>query len=366
MTCTSLVLFGKTHGLDPRQDQPSQARNHKLCAAVVHIFESPCKQQTRASRQDLRFRFDMTRTATAKLRKKAEREAGKTQERASSIGTEPSNLDHCTARQVPHSPVMSHVVDSMKCVDRLECDDMVFIDTVQRTGQTENDANHGKVPSSLDTMTKVMATAWTSSLAGKHSDEHRQGILVSSTPNPTDEPGSAADAVKKSADRVCLETDEVDAAPGVAFLHCFACSRLDIVEYGHGKLPAYLKESEEESDHAVVFILCGTCRQKPKFSSGCKYEIERRLTAAFDYACYEPKILEKGDGIQAARFIAGSEVRLLRSGDGPAYKDVDRIVNDLGADDRVSSVNMDRYIKGRREHIRLAYLRGGLTSGVLE
>ena len=155
---------------------------------------------------------------------------------------------------------------------------------------------------------------------------------------------------------------EVKDASGRAFLHCLACPRLDIVEYGQRRLPEFLKAFAEDDEFNTVLILCGTCRKKPKYCGQDKTTLESLLASYFDQVWMKPEVFEKGDGVQAARVLTGREVHLLMLGESPAYGDIDRIIKHLGPDDRVSSVDMERFAAGHRDHLRHSHLRGGLTS----
>lgn len=155
---------------------------------------------------------------------------------------------------------------------------------------------------------------------------------------------------------------EVKTADGCVFLHCLACPRLDIVEYGQLRLPEFLKVFVEDDEFNVTLILCGTCRKKPKYRGQDKASLETLLTSYFAQVWLKPEAFEKGDGVQAARVLTGREVRLLMLEGGPAYRDIDRIVKSLGTEDKLSSVDMERFAAGYRDHLRLPHLRGGLMS----
>lgn len=155
---------------------------------------------------------------------------------------------------------------------------------------------------------------------------------------------------------------EVNNPDGCAFLHCFVCPRVDLVEYGQHTLPEYLKEFVDDDEFNVVLILCGTCRKKARYAGLDKATLESRFASHFSELDLKMEMIEKGDGVQAARTLTGRQVRHLVRGQCVAYKDVDRIVKALEPGDRLSSVDMERFAGGERGGLRLRYVRGGLTS----
>lgn len=53
----------------------------------------------------------------------------------------------------------------------------------------------------------------------------------------------------------------------------------------------------------------------------------------------------------------------MRNSFGVAYRDVDKIVQELGVEDQMSSVDLDKFRERGGQEIVLPYVRGGLTSG---
>lgn len=69
---------------------------------------------------------------------------------------------------------------------------------------------------------------------------------------------------------------------GIAFLHCIGCPRVDLVEYAARALPCHLKENSESPDRANVLVLCGNCRKEPRYRLTEKSILEGQLKSSFE------------------------------------------------------------------------------------
>ena len=56
------------------------------------------------------------------------------------------------------------------------------------------------------------------------------------------------------------------------------------------------------------------------------------------------------------------DVQVLSNAFRVVYRDVDKIVRELGMGDQIVSVNLERFREGNGQEIILPYLRGGLVS----
>jgi len=149
---------------------------------------------------------------------------------------------------------------------------------------------------------------------------------------------------------------------GQGFIWCFGCGRVDVVKYGLKVLPSYFKGNGAEPEFGIVLVLCGTCRSTPAHSWQAKAALESGLSSSFKRLKLMPQAFEGSVAVQAARAVAQREVSVLTDDGGVAYRDVDRIVKELGIEDQIASVDVESFQGSGQGCPRLAYVRGGLIS----
>ncbi|KAK1049306.1 hypothetical protein LTR74_017343 [Friedmanniomyces endolithicus] len=148
---------------------------------------------------------------------------------------------------------------------------------------------------------------------------------------------------------------------GRGFLWCFGCSRVDVVRYGSQILSDYFKGTSIEVESGIVLIFCGSCRGTPARLWQSKGAIEASIGSSFQNLKLMPQMFEGSEAMQAVRAVAKGAVRMITNDGGVAYRDVDRIVQELGTKDRLASVSLDMFRAGRQDRL-VEHLRGGLVS----
>lgn len=145
---------------------------------------------------------------------------------------------------------------------------------------------------------------------------------------------------------------------------CLDCGRVDRAKYGSKTLPEYFKgkESHYEGECGMVLILCGNCRRALGRAGPAKADLERNMVSRFNGLRLRPRMFEGSEAVQAVKAAIGREVKLLTDEEGVAYRDVDKIVTKLEAEDQLTSVDLERFRQGKRDRLILPYLRGGLVS----
>lgn len=167
-----------------------------------------------------------------------------------------------------------------------------------------------------------------------------------------------------------IEVDSFDAeaeaqqAEGYGFVWCLDCGRVDRAKYGNKTLPEYFKgkESEGEGECGIVLILCGNCRRTLGRVGPAKADLEHNMVSRFTGLRLRPRMLEGSEAVQAVKAAMKREVKILTDQGGVAYRDVDKIITKLEAEDQLASVDLERFRQGKRDRLILPYLRGGLIS----
>ncbi|KAK0332739.1 hypothetical protein LTR87_017692 [Friedmanniomyces endolithicus] len=126
---------------------------------------------------------------------------------------------------------------------------------------------------------------------------------------------------------------------GQGFLWCFGCGRVDVVRYGNKALSDYFKGASMEVESGIVFILCGSCR---------------------DFETHA-EMFEGSEVVRAVRAVAKGRVSIVTNNGGVVYRDVDRVVKELGTKDRLASMSLDMFRASGRDRL-IEHLRGGLVS----
>ena len=74
------------------------------------------------------------------------------------------------------------------------------------------------------------------------------------------------------------------------------------------------------------------------------------------------QVFEGSEAVRAARAVMQRDVQVLSNAFGVVYRDVDKIVQELGVGDQIVSVDLEKFRKGDGQEIVLPYLRGGLIN----
>jgi hypothetical protein len=131
-------------------------------------------------------------------------------------------------------------------------------------------------------------------------------------------------------------------------------------------LPQYLEGGEGERKCGIVLILCGICRRTPARVTVAKIQLESRVVSSFNQLRLGEQVFEGSEAVRAARAVMQRDVPILTNVFGVAYRDVDKIVQELGVDDQAASVDLERFRKKDGQAIVLPYLRRGLVSSQTE
>ncbi|KAK1087075.1 hypothetical protein LTR48_002948 [Friedmanniomyces endolithicus] len=146
------------------------------------------------------------------------------------------------------------------------------------------------------------------------------------------EEGQAAQEKREAAGVEDEERKEQE-RKGRGFLWCFGCSRVDVV----------------------------SCRGTPARLWQSKGAIEASIGSSFQNLKLMPQMFEGSEAMQAVWAVAKGAVRMITNDGGVAYRDVDKIVQELGTKDRLASVSLDMFRAGRQDRL-VEHLRGGLVS----
>jgi hypothetical protein len=139
--------------------------------------------------------------------------------------------------------------------------------------------------------------------------------------------------------------NEEEPAEGCAFLWCLDCGRLERIKFGNRTLPTYLEGGVGEQKCGIVLILCGLCRRTPARVTVLKNQLESRMKSSSNQLALGAQVFEGSEAIRAARAIAQRGVQVLTDAFGVGYRDVDKIVQELGMDDQIASVDLDEFRK---------------------
>jgi hypothetical protein len=159
---------------------------------------------------------------------------------------------------------------------------------------------------------------------------------------------------------------EAEAPPsveeGYGFVWCLDCGRLDRIRYENRTLPEYFEGGVGEQKCGIVLILCGLCRRTPARITVAKSQLESRITSSFHQLRLGAQVFEASGAVRAARAVMQRDVQVLSNAFGVVYRDVDKIVRELGVDDQIVSVNLEKFREREGQEIVLPYLRGGLLN----
>lgn len=167
-----------------------------------------------------------------------------------------------------------------------------------------------------------------------------------------DETASAA-----ASDTVSFQEMEATAKEkemGFGFTLCFRCARVDAAQWADQYLPEEIR-GDCETDSSIIGTLCGLCRKM----KGSNMNIGS-FCSAFSGLGMSPKVLEGSTVHMLASTVLSREVDFVTEGGMIAYRDIDTIVASLGRRDKLMSVDVERFKRGKRTGLVLPYLEGGL------
>lgn len=127
-----------------------------------------------------------------------------------------------------------------------------------------------------------------------------------------------------------------------------------MAEYADRALPEEVR-GECEADNGIVMTVCGRCLE----TNGRASKTES-LDSDFKELALSPEILEGSTAHKIASAVLSQEVGFITDGRGVACRDINRIVTGLGKEDKLMSVDRERFKSGERTGLVLPYLAGGL------
>lgn len=86
------------------------------------------------------------------------------------------------------------------------------------------------------------------------------------------------------------------------------------------------------------------------------------LASTFATLKLNPVVFVGAEVYDIARVIKQGRAEFIMVGGGVAYRDVNRIMKGLTADDRINSLDVASFRRGEKDNLLLPYLRGGLSS----
>ncbi|KAK6441317.1 hypothetical protein LTR95_002460 [Oleoguttula sp. CCFEE 5521] len=335
----------------------------------------------------------MTKTATAKLRKKAEQAARAKQQRALlknhetalRENQEKARRDHLeTALDKDQERALTSIdkaankarergiLTKQAYNESIEAalNDMRkdhvpdWTDVVVVNGVAESEAVHANLnvasPITVSIAESITSAALTQNEETPASDPPSKVFLPDSDASGTvDAPQIVQDTTSEPD---TSDVPELLDATGTAFLHCVGCPRVDLAEYAARVLPCFLKEDSQSPDRTSVLILCGTCQKEPRYRFVEKSTLEGQLKSSFEQLSLMLHLLEGSAGARAVRSLAGGGIEFLARRGAVDYRDVDKIIQQLSVDDRIGSIDIGRFQDGHTRNLKLGYLRGGLIS----
>jgi hypothetical protein len=171
---------------------------------------------------------------------------------------------------------------------------------------------------------------------------------------------SVAEMVNGTADVQETGADKEEKDKGFAFTTCFRCGRVDIIQYSNGSLPKKIR-GECEVDNGIVMILCGVCGKTDGGSNGTgSFRLD------FTRLRLSPEMFKGSMVHEIAKVIMSQEVAFITEGGGVVYREVNRMVASLKKDDKVMSVDVEKFKEGEMDGLVSGFLAGGLIGPVVE
>ena len=170
---------------------------------------------------------------------------------------------------------------------------------------------------------------------------------------------SVAEMVNGTADVQKTGADKEEKDKGFAFTTCFRCGRVDIIQYGNGSLPKKIR-GECEVDNGIVMTLCGVCGKTDGGSNGTgSFRLD------FTRLRLSPEMFKGSMVHEIAKVIMSQEVAFITEGGVVVYREVNRMVAGLKKDDKVMSVDVERFKEGEMDGLVSGFLAGGLIGPVV-
>ncbi|KAM0721338.1 hypothetical protein Q7P37_003042 [Cladosporium fusiforme] len=173
-------------------------------------------------------------------------------------------------------------------------------------------------------------------------------------PEPAPEATSDAAATIDAMSFQGVEAIAKEKEMGFGFTLCFRCARVDIAQWADQYLPEEVR-GDCEADSSIIGTLCGLCRKM----KGSNMDMGS-LCSAFSGLGMSPKVLEGSTVHEIASIVLSREVGFVTEGGMIAYRDIDTIVASLGRGDKLMSVDVEGFKRGKRTGLVLPYLEGGL------
>lgn len=170
--------------------------------------------------------------------------------------------------------------------------------------------------------------------------------------------GDDETAIEETVEAVSSGTKGMDGeevGKGIAFTACFRCGRMEITQYADECIPKDVK-GECKDDNGIVMVLCGDCGEGDVGSN----DAVMRCSSNFEGLRLSPKLLEGSVIERVAETILGEEVAVITDKGGIAYRDVNGMMTSLKREDKVMSVDVERFKKGERTRLKSGFLAGGL------
>jgi hypothetical protein len=143
---------------------------------------------------------------------------------------------------------------------------------------------------------------------------------------------------------------------GFAFTTCFRCGRVDITQYKDQCLPKDIK-GECEVDNGIITIVCGTCREE---DSGHNKNDSESFQSEFRELRLSVELFEGSIVQKVANTVLSQEVRFITDEGGVAYRDMNAMMAGLRREDKIMSVDVEKYKSGGRTGLVFGFLAGGL------
>jgi hypothetical protein len=147
---------------------------------------------------------------------------------------------------------------------------------------------------------------------------------------------------------------------GFAFTTCFRCGRVDITQYKDQCLPKDVK-GECEVDNGIITIVCGTCREE---DSGHNKNDSESFQSEFRELRLSVELFEGSMVQKVANTVLSQEVRFITDEGGVAYRDINAMMAGLQREDKMMSVDVEKYKSGGRTGLVFGFLAGGLIRSV--
>jgi hypothetical protein len=170
---------------------------------------------------------------------------------------------------------------------------------------------------------------------------------------------SPTEGVIKTRSTGVVEVDGKEEKKGFAFTTCFRCGRVEVTQYGDHSIPKEVK-GKCEVDNGIVMIVCGLYRE---VDDGSNNDVVG-LGSSFRDLKLSPELFKGSLVYRVAKAMLSQEVGFIEDEGGIAYRDVDAMVTSLRRDDRVMSVDLERFGRGERTELMCGFLSGGLIGSI--